>query len=145
MIIIQPMINSLVLLYTIFFSSFGLAIIAFTLIIRLILVPLTIKQSRQMRAMTGLQPRMKEIQAKYKDDRSRQSQETMKMYKAEGVNPIGCLGPMFVQFPIWIGLFQAIRGTVSSTPESLIGLSQHLYSWVPLLHFSRARSSRSTR
>ena len=55
----------------------------------------------------------------------RQSQETMKLYKEQGVNPLGCLGPMFIQFPIWIGLYQAILQTVPTTPESLVNLSGH--------------------
>jgi YidC/Oxa1 family membrane protein insertase len=77
---------------------------------------------------------MKQLQEKYKDDRGRASQETMRLYKAHGVNPLGCLGPMFIQMPIWIGLFQTIRQTVASTPESLVGLSQHLYGWLPQVH-----------
>ena len=116
--IIQPMINCLILLYSLAFSNFGLAIAIFTIIIRGIMMPLTVKQSRQMKAMSSLQPRIKEIQSKFANDKQRQSQETMKLYKEQGVNPIGCLGPMFIQMPIWIGLYQAIMQTVPSTPES---------------------------
>ena len=133
-IIIQPMVNSLLLLYWVFFSNFGIAIIAFTMLVRLVMVPLTIKQSRQIKAMNGLQPLMKQLQEKYKNDRQRVSQETMKLYKEHGVNPLGCLGPMFIQFPIWIGLFQAIRQTVSNNPENLVELSGNLYSWLPQVH-----------
>ena len=57
----------------------------------------------------------------------------MKLYKEQGVNPIGCLGPMFIQMPIWIGLYQAIIKTAPSTPESLVGLSTNLYSWMPMV------------
>ena len=133
-IIIQPMVNSLLLLYWVFFSNFGIAIVAFTMLVRLVMVPLTIKQSRQIKAMNGLQPLMKQLQEKYKNDRQRVSQETMKLYKEHGVNPLGCLGPMFIQFPIWIGLFQAIRQTVPNTPETLVELSGNLYSWLPQVH-----------
>ena len=136
LIIIRPMINSLVLLYSIFFSNFGLAILLFTMLVRLVMVPLTVKQARQMKAMSLLQPLMKQVQEKYKDDRGRASQETMRLYKERGVNPLGCLGPMFIQFPIWIGLFQTIRQTVASTPESLVGLSQALYMWLPQVHMA---------
>ncbi len=129
--IIQPMINSLVLLYSIFFLNFGIAIIAFTLIIRAILIPLTVRQSRQMMKMTSLQPQLKALQEKHKDDRQQLSRATMDVYKQNGVNPIGCLGPLFIQFPIWIGLFQAVIQTLPSTPERLIGLSGHIYSWLP--------------
>ena len=128
------MINGLVMLYAYLFLNFGIAIIAFTLLVRLALVPLTVKQSRQIKAMGALQPKMKEIQDRYKGDRQRASQETMKLYREQGVNPLGCLGPMFIQFPIWIGLYQAILQTVPSNPESLVGLSRHLYSWLPQVH-----------
>ena len=128
------MINGLVMLYAYLFLNFGIAIVAFTLLVRLALVPLTVKQSRQIKAMGALQPKMKEIQDRYKGDRQRASQETMKLYREQGVNPLGCLGPMFVQFPIWIGLYQAILQTVPSNPESLVGLSRHLYEWLPQVH-----------
>jgi YidC/Oxa1 family membrane protein insertase len=128
------MINSLVLLYSIFFSNFGITIVAFTVLIRLAMFPLTVKQSRSLKAMTALQPRLKEIQTKYADDRERRAQETMKVYKTAGVNPIGCLGPMVIQFPIWIGLYRAILQVLPATPESLVGLSERLYSWLPMVH-----------
>ena len=111
-VIVQPMINSLIFLYSVAFSNFGIAIAIFTIAIRGVMMPLTVKQSRQMKAMSALQPKIKEIQAKYSKDKQRQSQETMKLYKEQGVNPIGCLGPMFIQMPIWIGLYQAIIKTV---------------------------------
>ena len=93
------MINSLVVLYYISFSNFGVAIILFTVAIRIILVPLTIKQARQMKAMQAIQPKLKAIQDRYKNDRQKASQETMKLYREQGVNPLGCLGPIFIQFP----------------------------------------------
>lgn len=131
LVIIQPMINSLVLLYSALLLNFGLAIIAFTLLVRAVLIPLTVRQSRQMKKMTELQPKMKELQEKYSNDRQRLSRETMAIYKSNGVNPIGCLGPLFIQFPIWIGLFQAVIQTLPSTPERLVGLASHLYPWMP--------------
>lgn len=134
--IIRPMINSLILLYWVFFKNFGLSIIVFTVLVRIALIPLSVKQSRQMKAMSELQPAMKEIQDKYKNDRPRASQETMKLYKERGVNPIGCLGPMVLQMPIFLGLFWALRGTLPSTPERLADLSKHLYSWLPQVHES---------
>ena len=135
-ILIQPMVNSLVLLYSMANSNFGIAIVLFTIIIRAGMMPLTVKQSRQMKAMSALQPKLKEIQAKYKSDRQRQSQETMKMYKDNGVNPIGCLGPMFIQMPIFIALYQAIIKTVPSEPENLVVLSKYLYGWLPMVRQS---------
>ena len=128
------MINSLVVLYDISFSNFGVAIILFTVAIRVILVPLTIKQARQMKAMQAIQPKLKALQDRYKNDRQKASQETMKLYREQGVNPLGCLGPMFIQFPIWIGLYQAVIQTLPSTPERLATLSNKFYSGLSLAH-----------
>ncbi len=133
-VIIRPMINSLVVLYYISFSNFGVAIILFTVAIRIILVPLTIKQARQMKAMQAIQPKLKAIQDRYKNDRQKASQETMKLYREQGVNPLGCLGPIFIQFPIWIGLYQAVIQTLPSTPERLATLSNKFYSGLSLAH-----------
>ena len=133
-VITKPMINSLVLLYSIFFNNFGISIIVFTCLIRLILFPLTLKQSRQMKAMSALAPKMKMIQAKYPEDKSKQQQEIMKMYREKGMSPLGCLGPMIVQMPIFFGLFWSLRATLISTPERLSELSEKLYSWLPQVH-----------
>ena len=132
--LIRPMMNGLVLLYFLFFSNFGLSIIGFTIIVRLIMVPLTVKQGRQMKALSALQPKLKEIQSKYSDDKQKASQETMKMYREHGVNPLGCLGPLVIQMPIFFGLFWALRGTLPSTPERLADLASKLYSWLPFVH-----------
>ena len=132
-VFIQPMINTLILLYSLAFSNFGIAIAIFTIVIRAAMMPLTVKQSKQMKAMSALQPKIKEIQSRFANDKQRQSKETMQLYKDQGVNPIGCLGPMFIQMPIWIGLYQAILKTVPTTPESLVGLSGNLYTWLPLV------------
>ena len=132
--ILRPMINSLVFLYSVLFSNMGLSIIAFTIIIRVLTTPLTLRQIRQMRAMTALQPKMQKLRDKYKGDSKRLSQETMKMYREAGVNPIGCLGPLLIQFPIWIGLFQALVQTLPTNPDRLVALSEKLYSWVPNVH-----------
>jgi YidC/Oxa1 family membrane protein insertase len=135
-LIIRPMINSLVVLYYIAFSNFGLAIILFTIAIRAVLIPMTIKQAKQMKAMQSLQPKLKALQERYKNDKQKASSETMKLYREQGVNPLGCLGPMFIQFPIWIGLYRAITQTLPSTPEQLVGLSDKFYAWLPLAHQS---------
>jgi YidC/Oxa1 family membrane protein insertase len=133
-LIMEPMVNSLVLLYTFLFNDFGLSILVFTVIIRLVTLPLTLKQIKMTQGMSQIQPQLKEIREKYPDDKTRQSRETMALYKSHGVNPLGCLGPMFIQMPIWIGLYQGIIQTLPAQPEKLIGLSQKLYSWLPLVH-----------
>lgn len=120
-VIMRPMINSLALLYQILFSNFGLSIIVFTILIRLAMIPLTVRQTRQMKKMQSIQPKLKAIQNKYKgkkgDDRRKMSSETMGLYKDAGVSPVGCLGPMIIQMPIWIGFYRAILRTMPSTPK----------------------------
>jgi YidC/Oxa1 family membrane protein insertase len=127
-VLVDPMTNILIVLAALFGGSFGVAIIVFTIMIRGFTFPLTIRQLRASRAMSTIQPRLQEIQKKYKDPK-RRSEETMKLYKEAGVNPLGCIFPMLIQFPIWIGLYQTVRVVLASTPESFIGLSQRLYPW----------------
>jgi YidC/Oxa1 family membrane protein insertase len=126
------MLNMLVVLYTVLFSQMGLAIIVLTALIRLVTMPLTLKQLNQMRAMSSLQPKIKEIQDRYARDRSRVSQETMRLYKEAGVSPFGCLGPMIVQMPVLIGLFRVLIQVVFSRPDNLVGLSEKMYTWIPI-------------
>ncbi|HIF71222.1 MAG TPA: YidC/Oxa1 family membrane protein insertase [Dehalococcoidia bacterium] len=136
-VIMRPMINSLALLYQLLFSNFGLSIIVFTVLIRLAMIPLTVRQTRQMKKMQGIQPKLKAIQDKYKgkkgDARRQMSSETMGLYKEAGVSPVGCLGPMIIQMPIWIGFYRAILRTMPSTPEGMANLSDLFYSWNPAI------------
>ncbi len=90
------------------FQNGGLGIIAFTIVIKTILLPLTVKSIRSSKNMQELAPRIKEIQKKYGSDRQKASQETFALYQQHGVNPMsGCL-PMLIQIPIFFGLYQAI-------------------------------------
>jgi YidC/Oxa1 family membrane protein insertase len=132
--ILRPMVNSLVLLYALVGHNLGVAIILFTIIIRLVTFPLTLKQLKQSKAMADLQPKLAEIQKRYAKDPRKRSEETMRLYRQAGVNPLGCLGPLLIQFPIWIGLYQTLVEAVPSTPDSLLALSKRLYPWLPLLH-----------
>lgn len=134
-LLLRPMINALVLLYNVFFENFGLSIIVFTVIIRIIMWPLTVKQARFTKKMAEMQPRIQAVQKKYANDKQAQSRETMKVYREAGFNPLGCLGPVLIQFPIWIGLYQAIIQTLPTTPDRLADLSRFLYSWAaPIVH-----------
>jgi len=88
--------------------SYGVAIILLTVAVRLLLFPLTTKQARSMQAMQKLQPEMKRLQAKYKNDRQKLNEEMMKFYKEHNVNPLaGCL-PLFLQMPLFIVLYRLI-------------------------------------
>ena len=129
LIILNPVLNVLIALSTVLGSSFGLAIIALTVIVRLILWPLTKRQLNSTKAMQSMQPKIQELQKKYGKDKQKLQQEMMKLYKEAGINPMGCIWPMLVQFPVWIALYQSIMKALATTPENLLSLSHHLYSW----------------
>src|SRR5436309_1237680 len=88
--------------------NYGVAIILLTIFVRLVLLPLTIKQMKSMQAMQKIQPHMKELQAKYKGDKQRLNEEMMKLYKDHQVNPLGGCLPLVLQFPVFIGLFRVL-------------------------------------
>jgi YidC/Oxa1 family membrane protein insertase len=125
----QPMINTLIVLANFLFGNLGLAIIVLTIGIRLIMLPLTLKQLRATKAMQDLQPKLAELQKKYAKDKQRLAQEQMKLYRESGMSPAGCLIPMIIQFPIWIALYQSITKVLAVSPEGFLGLSHYLYSW----------------
>jgi YidC/Oxa1 family membrane protein insertase len=98
--------------------SLGLAIILLTVAVRVLLLPLSIKQTRSMREMQRIQPEIKRIQAKYKGNPQKRNEETMALYKEHNVNPFGGCLPLLMQFPVLIGLFYVIR-----TPLKYMGFS----------------------
>ncbi|MDT7697490.1 MAG: YidC/Oxa1 family rane protein insertase, partial [Pseudonocardiales bacterium] len=89
--------------------GWGASIIGLTIVIRMLILPLTFKQVRSMQALQRLQPEMKKIQARYKDDKQRQQQAMMEFYKEHQVNPLGSCLPLILQFPFFIGLYQTLR------------------------------------
>jgi YidC/Oxa1 family membrane protein insertase len=89
--------------------SWGMSIIALTVVTRALLIPLTYKSLKGMRALQALQPRIKEIQAKYKNDKQRMQQEMMAFYKENKVNPFASCIPLLAQLPIFITLFYVLR------------------------------------
>ncbi len=91
------------------------SIIVLTFIVRLALVPLTVKQQQSMRRMTALQPELKKLQAKYKHDRQMLNEKMMEFYRENNTNPFGSCLPIVVQIPIFIGLFYLLR-----SPERFI-------------------------
>ena len=90
-------------------GNFGVSIIILTLLIRIVLLPLGIKQIKSMGAMQAIQPKIKEIQKKYKGNKQKAQEETMKLYKEAGVNPLGGCLPLLLQFPILIAMYAVIR------------------------------------
>ena len=134
LLLVDPMTNVLVAVARVFGGNFGIAIIVFTLVMKLVTWPLTASQYKQSRTMQAIQPQMQELQKKYKGkDPKKLQQETMALYREAGVNPLGCIIPMLVQFPIWIALYQVINLSLGETPESFVTLSQRLYP-IPFIH-----------
>lgn len=100
-----------------FIQSYGLAIILLTLAVRMLLLPLSIKQTRSMREMQVIQPEIKRIQAKHKGDRTKMNEEMMALYKEHGVNPFGGCAPLLLQFPVLIALFYVIKSPLNYMDE----------------------------
>ncbi len=115
-------------------NDYGIAIILFTLITKSLLMPFTIKQLRSQKAMAAIQPKMKEIQDKYKDNKEKQNQMLVELYKEHKYNPLsGCL-PLLIQFPIIIGLFTAMRQpgdyVFVNNPELLAKATEQTFLWI---------------
>jgi YidC/Oxa1 family membrane protein insertase len=92
-------------------NSWGFAIILLTFTIRILILPLTFKSVKSMQKLQVLQPEMKKIQARYKDDRQRMNQEMMKFYQENKVNPLGSCLPLLLQIPFFIALFELLRSS----------------------------------
>lgn len=95
--------------------TWTLSIMGLVVLIRIILIPLFVKQIKSQRALTALQPQMKEIQKKYKDDRQKQSEEMMKLYKEHKTNPLASCFPILAQAPIFFALFTVLNGIAAKT------------------------------
>src|SRR5574341_509925 len=129
--ILNPMVNALIWLYGLMGHSIILAILVLTIIIRLITLPLTLQSQKSMQATQRIQPKIEELRKKYKDDPETLNREMMEIYKREGVNPVGGCLPMLIQFPILIGLYQAITRALAASPIDLLRLSGHVYDPAP--------------
>ncbi|MCS7061900.1 MAG: YidC/Oxa1 family membrane protein insertase [Anaerolineae bacterium] len=125
-LVVNPMTNTMLLLYGLF-NNYVVALVLLTVIIRLLTLPLNLKQMVSSIKMAALQPQMKALQEKYKNDPQTLSAEMRKL----GFNPLaGCL-PTLIQFPILIGLYNAIMRTMAVNPFSLLELGKHVYSFLP--------------
>ena len=127
-IIINPLVNIILFIYQLF-DNFGIAIILFTILIRMVTYPLTDKQLKGTAAMQTLQQdkRWIEMQKKYKNDKDKLAQEQMKLYKELGINPMASCLPTIIQFPIIIGLYQSIIRSLASTPLQMLDLVKQIY------------------
>jgi len=135
MLVVWPLAKSLIWLHNVLQTAgvpyhWGFAIIAFTLIIKIVTFPLTVSQMRGMQAQKEMQPKIQELQKKYGKDREKLAQEQMKLYKEAGVNPVsGCL-PLVIQMPILFGLYAALV-----TLGSLLNNAN--FFWIPNLGFPK--------
>jgi len=121
--IVQPIFNLLVLIYAILpHHNFGLAIIIFTVVVRILLWPLVKKQLHHAKAMRALQPELKKIKKAAKGDRRKESQLVMELYKEREINPFSSLGIVLVQIPILIGLYVGISRLIKD-PQQIIDLA----------------------
>ncbi len=127
--IFQPLIDVFEAVLKFFHNSIGVpwgwSIVLLTVVIRALLVPLTLKQFSSMQKLQQLQPQLKAVQAKYKDDKQRQQQELMKFYKENQVNPLGSCLPMVAQLPVFISLFYMLR---QSLRRDICPTIQHLHA-----------------
>jgi len=134
--IVQPIFNLLVLIYALLPGhNFGLSLIIFTIVIRVLLWPLLKKQLHQAKAMRSLQPEIKKVKRAAKGDRQKESQLLMELYKERGINPFATFPTLIVQLVILIGLYSGLRRVISN-PHNLVTFAypslQHL-SWMKQL------------
>lgn len=127
--IFNPMVNLLLYIYTLI-GNYGVAIIIFTLIVRLVTLPFYAQQQKAMRKQTLLtkSKEWQEMQKKYAKDKEKLAQEQMKLYRENGVNPLGGCLPALIPWPIMIGLYQSVTMVMGAQPEQLMDLAKHLYS-----------------
>jgi len=130
---ISIFINILLTIYNIVGQNFGIAIILFTILIRIVTWPLNAQQLKGAKAMQDLQndKDWQAIQKKYAKDREKLAQEQMRVYREKGINPFGSCLPTLVQFPIIIALYQSIIRSLGATPLDLLKLSQSI---LPFFH-----------
>jgi YidC/Oxa1 family membrane protein insertase len=120
--------------------SWGWAIIIFTIAIKIVTLPLTLKQLQSTKATQELQPRLAELQQKYGKDRQKLSEEQMKLYKEAGVNPLGGCLPLLIQMPVLFALYQAMYALANPSVGSLEGAR---FLWIPNLAFPDLKTGMS--
>jgi YidC/Oxa1 family membrane protein insertase len=135
-IIVKPIFNLLVLIYALLPGhNFGLALIIFTVVVRLLLWPLVRKQLHQAKAMKDLQPEIKRIKKEANKDRAKESQMLMELYKERGINPFSTFPTLIIQLIVLIGLYSGLRKVISN-PNALVTFAypglQHL-GWMKQL------------
>jgi YidC/Oxa1 family membrane protein insertase len=131
LLVLNPMVNLLLWIYDII-NNFGISIILFTILIRMLTYPLTVQQMKATSAMTELQKSKEwlEIQKKNKGDKQKIQQEQAKFMQEKGISPFSSCLPTLIQFPVIIGLYQAIIRALATIPLQMVDLSSHIYPFV---------------
>jgi len=129
--VVAIMVNMMIFIYGLVGQNFGLAIILFTILIRLITWPLNAQQMKGAAAMQDMQndKEWQAIQKKYAKDKEKLAQEQMRVYREKGINPFGSCLPTLIQFPILFALIPSITYAIGSTPLSVLKLSRSLYAF----------------
>ncbi len=123
-LLLQVMVNSLLFLYNVLAHNFALSITVFTVLVRLLTLPLTLPAQRSAKVQQELQPEIEQIRKKYAKDKEKQSQAMMELYRERGINPaMGCL-PMLLQLPIMFAFYQSIVKALANTPLQMISLGK---------------------
>ena len=113
---LQALLGNILSFFYDLFPNYGVAIIGLTIVVNLLVFPLTLKQVRSTRAMQEIQPEMERIRREYKGDQETMNQKVMELYRERGVSPFGCVLPLLVQMPVWFALFQVLRNPSNSLP-----------------------------
>lgn len=100
-----------------FTSSYGYSIVALTVIINIIIFPLTLRQTRSTKRMQDIQPELKKLQKQHKDNKEQLNKEIANLYKTKGINPLGCVLPLIIQMPVWFALFRVLRDPTEFIPK----------------------------
>jgi len=129
----EPMAQALLALAHFLGNNAGLAIIVFTIGIKVLLIPLTLQQLKSAKAMQELQPLIKELQSKHKNDKQKLTEETMALYKEHHVNPAAGCFPLIVQLPILYGLYGALRDLGTAGDPLYSALFTAPFAWLPSL------------
>ncbi len=115
--------------------SYGLSIVVLTIIINIIIFPLTLRQTRSTKRMQDAQPELKRLQKQYKDDKEEMNKKVAEYYKEKGINPLGCIVPLLVQMPVWFALFRVLREPLLFIPKEA-GLYSALEDPLSVLYFN---------
>lgn len=126
--IFKPLFQAMAWLIAFFYAlvpNYALAIALLTVVVMVVTAPLTVKSTKSMVAMQRFSPELKKLQQKYKGDRQKQNEEMMKLYKEHGINPAGGCLPMLIQFPVFIILYDVIRGLTNTVKHGQTIASLH--------------------